>query len=277
MVERAENLSSSSRSRLNELRETERLNNRTSERLSSGRRVNRITDDPEAFVRAQALVNRASDLTQRVDVVGQATSSIQAAQAGAEAIDKLNQQLKGIKSAAQATDNQQELERLADQFNEVSRQIDNLANDTSFQGRNIVNNGNASNNQTVQVDTNSTVTIQSKDLSSTGLGIPQNVTAAQLDDETFLATLDQTLSDATSSIRSAQADQGLTQATLQVREDFARQQANINEEGADKLTLADTNAEGARAVAGQTRQLLGVNSLSLSAQFERSILRLFQN
>jgi flagellin-like hook-associated protein FlgL len=41
------------------------------------------------------------------------------------------------------------------------------------------------------------------------------------------------------------------------------------------LTLADLNEEGANLLALQTRQQLGINSLALASQSERSILALF--
>ena len=47
------------------------------------------------------------------------------------------------------------------------------------------------------------------------------------------------------------------------------------EEGADKLTLADPNEEGAKMLALQTRMQLGVNSLSLAAQAQQSVLQMF--
>jgi hypothetical protein len=48
---------------------------------------------------------------------------------------------------------------------------------------------------------------------------------------------------------------------------------NTLKEGADKLTLADTNEEGANMLALQTRQQLGVTSLSLASQAAQSVLR----
>ena len=45
--------------------------------------------------------------------------------------------------------------------------------------------------------------------------------------------------------------------------------------GADKLTLADMNEEAANMLALQTRQQLGVNSLSMASQAAQSVLQLF--
>lgn len=50
---------------------------------------------------------------------------------------------------------------------------------------------------------------------------------------------------------------------------------NILETGAENLTNADMNEEGANALMLQTKQSLGMTSLSLGAQAAQSVLRLF--
>ena len=45
--------------------------------------------------------------------------------------------------------------------------------------------------------------------------------------------------------------------------------------GSDLLTNADQNEEGAKLLALQTRQSLGVTALSLASQSQQSVLRLF--
>lgn len=45
--------------------------------------------------------------------------------------------------------------------------------------------------------------------------------------------------------------------------------------GAEELTLADMNVEGAKMLMLQTRQALGVTALSLASQTAPSVLRLF--
>jgi len=43
----------------------------------------------------------------------------------------------------------------------------------------------------------------------------------------------------------------------------------------DKLVLADNNEEGAKLLALQTQQQLGITSLSLASQAQQSVLSLF--
>ncbi|MEP5625340.1 MAG: flagellin, partial [Hyphomicrobiales bacterium] len=61
----------------------------------------------------------------------------------------------------------------------------------------------------------------------------------------------------------------------QNRQDFTTALINTLEEGAGKLTLADTNTEGANLLALQTQQQLASTSLSMASQASQNVLRLF--
>jgi flagellin-like hook-associated protein FlgL len=63
---------------------------------------------------------------------------------------------------------------------------------------------------------------------------------------------------------------------ITTRQDFSTNMENTLTAGADKLTLADTNEEGANMLMLQTRQSLATTALSLSAQAAQSVLKLFQ-
>ena len=68
---------------------------------------------------------------------------------------------------------------------------------------------------------------------------------------------------------------GSTLSTVQARQDFTKQMINTLTTGADNLTLADSNEEGANLLALQTRQQLSTTALSLAVQSDRNVLRLF--
>ena len=95
------------------------------------------------------------------------------------------------------------------------------------------------------------------------------VTTANID-----KSLDQ-ISKATSMLRAQASEFGQNLSTVQIREDFTQKMINNLQTGADKLTLADMNEEGANMLALQTRQQLGIQSLSLASQAAQSVLRLF--
>ena len=68
---------------------------------------------------------------------------------------------------------------------------------------------------------------------------------------------------------------GANLTTVQTRQDFTKDLINTLQTGADNLVLADTNEEGANLLALQTRQQLSTTALSLAAQADQAVLRLF--
>jgi flagellin-like hook-associated protein FlgL len=63
-------------------------------------------------------------------------------------------------------------------------------------------------------------------------------------------------------------------AVITQREDFTNEHINILQEGADNLTLADMNEEGANLLSLQTSQSLGIQSLSLASQQGQAVLQI---
>lgn len=63
-------------------------------------------------------------------------------------------------------------------------------------------------------------------------------------------------------------------AVITEREDFTNKQIDVLQTGADNLTLADLNEEGANLLALQTASQLSVQSLSLASQQNQQVLRI---
>lgn len=63
-------------------------------------------------------------------------------------------------------------------------------------------------------------------------------------------------------------------STITNREEYTNEMVNTLQEGADKLTLADLNEEGANLLALQTSNQLATQSLSLASQQSQSVLQL---
>ena len=77
-------LGSSVNSALQGLQRSSQQSNQTNQRLSTGLRINDPLDGAQDFFASQALTNRAADLAQVKDQVGQAISTIQSAEVGLE-------------------------------------------------------------------------------------------------------------------------------------------------------------------------------------------------
>ena len=76
-------------------------------------------------------------------------------------------------------------------------------------------------------------------------------------------------------LRTQAAQFGSSLQKVQVREKFTKAMISTLQGGADDLTLADSNAEGANLLALQTRQQLSTTALNLSTQSSQSVSRLF--
>jgi flagellin len=83
------------------------------------------------------------------------------------------------------------------------------------------------------------------------------------------------LNDAMSALRSQASTFGTNLTVVENRQNFTKNLINALEEGAGKLTLADTNEQGANLLALQTRQQLSSTSLSFASQADQNVLRLF--
>ena len=268
-------LSAAIRSNLLTLSRTTDLIDRTQDRLSTGLKVASALDDAAAFFAARGLSNRADDLNGLKSDIDQGISTVEAAIAGIEAITELVEQAKGLAITAKATSDTNERSSLAVQFDALLLQVDSLANDSTFGGTNLIQG--APDNLTVNFneDGTSNLTIAGID-SSTGTG-GINVAGAvgSFAADTDIDAAITSVNTAITSLRTTSATLGSNATVLQTRINFTEDLVNTLTEGAGKLTLADLNEESANLLALQTRQQLGINSLSLAAQSERSILALF--
>ena len=157
-----------------------------------------------------------------------------------------------------------------EQYNDILNQIDQLANDASYKGVNLLKNDKLK--VIFNEDRSSYLEIQGDDASSTGLGL---TTQTDWNDN---AAVDKAITDAENAIhelRDMASVFGNNYSIVQTRENFTESLVNVLEEGSDKLILADMNEESANMLALQTRQQLGVNSLSLASQAAQSVLQLF--
>ncbi|WP_305983978.1 flagellin [Roseibium sp. MMSF_3544] len=380
-------LSSAVRTNLNSLQATSDLMSTVQERLSTGKKVNSALDNPNSFFTAKGLENRASDLSTLLDDMGQSVQTLKAADQAISSISDLVDAAKAKANQALQTSSQSERKDFAAEYNELLTQIEDLAKDAGYGGKNLL--GGSGNDLSVifNEDGSSDLTISAVDYtdttSSTGLNLSDLAAAADgtstaaftngsagatalasgatvvTDDDftagdtltlsdstgTELATLEITASttvadvadfindsnsdvsaatsaggvDVTTSIdlslssdasgftdisisagtsngfaTDANIEATLTRLTsaqntlraqastfgtnlsiVENRQDFTNALINTLEEGAGKLTLADTNEEGANLLALQTQQTLASTSLSLAAQADQNVLRLF--
>jgi flagellin-like hook-associated protein FlgL len=268
-------LSAGVRANLLQLQKTSDLITSTQTKLATGKRVNSALDNPINFFTAQGLSNRASDLGNLLDSMATAFNTIQAANNGITSITKLVQSAQALVSQAQQTTDTTIRASLATQFGEIRTQIDQLAADSGFNGINLLDSTNSADlTVTLNESGSSSVTISAVDFSSAGdLGI--NAAANNWNSAANIDAASTDLTAALTTLRAQAQAFGSSLSTVQIRQDFTKAMINTLQTGADSLTLADSNEEGANLLALQTRQQLSTTALSLASQASQAVLRLF--
>jgi len=299
-------LTSAQRSALLTLQNVSDLSDRTQTRLSTGRKVNSVVDDAVAYFQGKSLTDRASDFTQRKDGIDQGISSLTSALNALEGVDKLLKQLKGV---VEGSKSQTTAERITanDSFREIGTQVAQLLEDASYQGLNLVSTTGSTLDIAFSVRTASRIQINGFDLNAsvqgsanslftgsgasvvfgsslsfvglTGIGVTVSSLTGIGIDNSAISNADNAIAAidaAITRVRSVSSQLGSNVAILQTRLNFTDQYVNTLEGGSDKLTLADLNEEGANLVALQTRQQLGIQSLSIAGQQQQAILTLLQ-
>lgn len=270
-------LSAGIRSNLLSLQSTASLLSQTQTRLGSGKKVNSPIDNPSNYFTAEALKNRAGDLTSRLDGIAKGINTLKAADAGIKGIKSLISQAKGIANDARAlaTDGQGAIDRqaLETRYDELRSQIDDIAQDSGYDGVNLLN----GEDLTVEFGEkigSSTIELTGFDASSGTAGLA--IGAADFSSNTTVDAAISSLQGAESELRSEAKTLSANLGVLSTRQEFTKTMANTLTSGADDLTNADLNTEAANLLALNTQQSLGVNSLSLASQASQSVLRLLQ-
>ena len=270
-------LSAGVRANLLQLQKTSDLITQTQTRLATGKRVNTALDNPVNYFTAQGLDNRANDLSNLLDAMSTGINTIQAANNGITAITKLVQSAQALVSQAQQTSDTNVRSGLAVQFDALLGQIDTLAHDSGFNGINLLDKANSADlTLTLNENGTSTVVIAAVDFTSGANGLAINNSANNWGGTTDIAAASTDLTTALTTLRSQAQAFGSNLSTVQVRQDFTKAMINTLQSGADGLTLADANEEGANLLALQTRQQLSTTALSLASQADQNVLRLFQ-
>ncbi len=299
-------LTAAMRSNLTTLQATANLLDRTQTRLATGKKVNTALDNPTNFFSAAAHTTRATNLTNRKDGMMEAVQGIKATTTGIEGVKALLESANGIIATAATTTTG--FDDLYKQFNTIIGQVNNLIKDSKYKGTNFMD------GSTVTLDVLFNETGTNK-LTLTGFnamfsGLLDSATNTGVDAAAGNFTLLQAnvAGGSAATISLFQAGNGTaagfslaanltavsngitaalsvlqTQATtlasnlsiVNARLDFTNQMTTIEKAGADNLTLADQNEEGANMLMLQTRNQLGTTSLSLASQAAQAILRLF--
>ncbi len=264
-------LTSGMRANLLQLQSTATLVSRTQQRLATGKAVNSALDSPTNFFAAQAANSRATDFGVRKDGMSEGIQAVKASDAGVSAISALVEAAKGLASAALGTSNTTDRAAFSTQYLTLITQINSLASDASYRGTNLL----TGSTLTVKFNEDGTAALTVKGFTATSTGLSISDPTNQWTDDGSITTAQWWLASASTQLRAQSKALANNLNIITTRQDFTDSMISTLSTGADNLTLADMNQEGANMLMLQTRQNLGTTALSLSSQAAQSVLRLF--
>ncbi len=163
---------------------------------------------------------------------------------------------------------------LVAQYNQVIQNITTTAQDSSFNGINLLNGDTL--NLTFDETGDSKLSIQGVTFDATGLGLSTLTQGTDFLDNNSANKLLTTLTQASTTLRTEASALGSNLSVVQIRQDFNKNLINVLQTGASNLTLADTNEEAANSQALSTRQSIAVSALALANSSQQSVLQLLR-
>jgi flagellin-like hook-associated protein FlgL len=168
---------------------------------------------------------------------------------------------------------------LARQYNAILAQIDQLAQDGSYNGVNLLTGTRAK----LHIDSNerdtSHVDISGVDATSRGLGLSATdltTAAGAFQTDTDIQAALAGVASAIGKLRFSAVAFGSGLTVVQNRQDFTEKLADILQTGSANLVNADLHEEAATARALATRQSLAISALSLANQAQQGVLQLLR-
>ena len=163
---------------------------------------------------------------------------------------------------------------LVDQYNQVLAQINTTAQDSSYNGINLLNGDTL--NLTFDETGASKLSISGVTFNDAGLGLSSLSSGTDFLDSNSANNVLTTLTQASTTLRTEASALGSNLSVVQIRQDFNKNLINVLQTGASNLTLADTNEEAADSQALSTRQSIAVSALALANTSQQSVLQLLR-
>ena len=273
------------------LQNTAKLMGLTQERLSTGKKVNSALDDPVAFFDADAHYQLANDYAALKNGMSEAIQTIKAANDTIESLKEVLQQMKSIATSAKSATSETEVDALEVQYDELTSQLDDLAGDAIYKGINLL--GDDDLTVVFNMSTSSGVgeltvngfnaTSEASGLTADGITVASGAWwaagasgAAGAVDTSAINGAVAEIEEAITTLRSQAKNLASNLSFVTTRQTFTDKMIATLKTGGDNLTLADMNEEGANMLMLQTRQALGIQSLSMASQSAQQVLSLFQ-
>jgi flagellin len=163
---------------------------------------------------------------------------------------------------------------LVSQYNQILTQITTTAQDSSFNGVNLLNGDSL---KLVFDETGkSSSTITGVTFDPAGLGLSNLTAGTDFIDNNTTNNVLAALNTASVTLRSQASAFGANLSIVEIRQDFNKNLINVLQTGSSNLTLADANEEAANSQALSTRQSIATSALALANQSQQNVLQLLR-
>jgi flagellin len=268
------------------LQSTANLLELTQSRLASGKKVNSSVDDPVAFFDAEAHYQLADDYSAFKDGMSEAVQTIKAATSTIDSLKDILAQMKSTVTSAKTAESSADSADYVNQYNSLLKQFESLSGDGEYKGVNLLGGDDLNvvfNTEGEELEVAGfNADIASLGLTSTQAAADFWVAGATTQEsgitDAIMSAMNAVIDnvdDAVATLRSKAKVLSSNLGIVTTRQEFTNNMIATLETGGDNLTLADMNEEGANMLMLQTRQAMGIQSLSIASQSAQQVLQLF--
>jgi len=228
-------------------------------RMSSGLRINSASDDPAGLQIATHMSAQISGLAQALNNLGDGMSAAQTASGSLTQISSALLQMRDLAvQSANGTNSLSDRQALQTQLSQLASTIDTTAQQTQFNGQNLLD---GTFNQNIQAGPNAgdTINLQFGNATSTGLGVDTLDISTAVGSNSALATIDQALQ----TVGNQQASAGAMQSSMETASSNAMS-SSVNTSAA-RGGIEDTNyaQESSNAASASVKQQAAIKAIAL--------------
>jgi flagellin len=241
----------------------------TQNRISTGLKVSSAKDNAAIWAIAQNQRATSDSLNSVISSLQRGQSTVDVAlSAGASVSDLLTQMKEKALAAADTTLDTNSRNALNSEFQSLRDQINKVVSNATFNGGNMLQSGGTTVKAIANADATSVITVQAQDLSLGGATLTANIgTTATIGTVTTATNMIGFLNTAIANVSSAVGKLGTGDKALASHLTFINNLQNTIDAGIGNLVDADLAKESANLQALQTKQQLGIQSLSIAARF----------
>lgn len=260
------------------INKSDRVLGKSLESLSSGKKVNKASDDAASLAIATSLMSDSSSLKQSSTNLLQGTSLLQTADAGLEKAGNILDRMKSLSTQANSGSvDQNARASINTEYQSLASELNNIGTQTTFNGQRLLD---GSYNRDFQSGSDPSkvvnVDLTSVNVSATGLGLtPANgANANALSTQASAAATSSELDTAISNLSSYRAQTGSTLSEFTTQGDIVNTELNSNEEAVSSLRDADIAKERTDFSNSQALSELSIAASAQSNRITSSMLNL---